>query len=190
MIRGFLADGSAFTSGKAAASYVRFEPVDLVLWHGLSAQSGDHQGRARGAPVGVLPSRERGPAAGSATGRVLPRVRSSAAQLAAARRSTLTAVVALHTRGVADVPDRVEAPRRVTTTMNKHEGSPFASTKSTQSVPPPLPERCFGRAFGSGCVGLRRHRTHTRAGSRVADRASSQPIPFNRDYRPEDRPPS
>src|SRR5215203_3016234 len=31
------------------------------------------------------------------------------AQLAAARRSTLTAVVALHTRGVADVPDRVEA---------------------------------------------------------------------------------
>ena len=56
MIRGFLADGSAFTSGKAAASYVRFEPVDLVLWHGLSAQSGDHQGRARGAPVGVLPS--------------------------------------------------------------------------------------------------------------------------------------
>ena len=111
MIRGFLADGSAFTSGKAAASYVRFEPVDLVLWHGLSAQSGDHQGRARGAPVGVLPSRERGPAAGSATGRVLPRVRSSAAQLAAARRSTLTAVVALHTRGVADVPDRVEAIR-------------------------------------------------------------------------------
>jgi hypothetical protein len=110
--------------------------------------------------------------------------------LAAARRSTLTAVVALHTRGVADVPDRVEAPRRVTTTLNKHEGSPFASTKSTQSVPPPLPERCFGRAFGSGCVGLRRHRTHTRAGSRVADRASSQPIPFNRDYRPEDRPPS
>jgi hypothetical protein len=33
------------------------------------------------------------------------------AQLAAARRSTLTAVVALHTRGVADVPDRVEAIR-------------------------------------------------------------------------------
>jgi hypothetical protein len=72
VIRGFLADGSAFTSGKAAASYVRFEPVDLVLWHGLSAQSGDHQGRARGAPVGVLPSRERGPATGSAAGRVLP----------------------------------------------------------------------------------------------------------------------
>jgi transposase len=33
------------------------------------------------------------------------------AQLAAARRSTLTGVVALHTRGVADVPDRVEAIR-------------------------------------------------------------------------------
>ena len=36
------------------------------------------------------------------------------AQLAAARRSTLTAVVALHTRGVADVPDRVEAIRSAT----------------------------------------------------------------------------
>ena len=33
------------------------------------------------------------------------------AQLAAARRSTLTGVVALHTRGVADVPERVEAIR-------------------------------------------------------------------------------
>ena len=33
------------------------------------------------------------------------------AQLAAARRSTLTGVVALHTRGVADVPARVEAIR-------------------------------------------------------------------------------
>jgi len=33
------------------------------------------------------------------------------AQLAAARRFMLTAVVALHTRGVADVPDRVEAIR-------------------------------------------------------------------------------
>jgi hypothetical protein len=26
----------------------------LVLWHGVSAQSDDHQGRARGAPVGVF----------------------------------------------------------------------------------------------------------------------------------------
>ncbi len=33
------------------------------------------------------------------------------AQLAAARRWTLTAVVALHTRGVANVPERVEAIR-------------------------------------------------------------------------------
>jgi len=33
------------------------------------------------------------------------------AQLATARRSTLTGVVALHTRGVADVPERVEAIR-------------------------------------------------------------------------------
>jgi transposase len=33
------------------------------------------------------------------------------AQLAAARRSTLTGVVALHTRGVADVPERVKAIR-------------------------------------------------------------------------------
>src|SRR4051794_9863545 len=33
------------------------------------------------------------------------------AQLAAARRSTLTGVVALHTRGAADVPERVEAIR-------------------------------------------------------------------------------
>jgi transposase len=33
------------------------------------------------------------------------------AQLAAARRSSLTAMVALHTRGAADVPDRVEAIR-------------------------------------------------------------------------------
>jgi hypothetical protein len=33
------------------------------------------------------------------------------AQLAAARRSTLTGVVALHTRGVPDVPERVEAIR-------------------------------------------------------------------------------
>jgi transposase len=33
------------------------------------------------------------------------------AQLAAARRSTLTGLVALHTRGVPDVPDRVEAIR-------------------------------------------------------------------------------
>jgi transposase len=33
------------------------------------------------------------------------------AQLAAARRSTLTGVVALHTRGVADVPERVKAVR-------------------------------------------------------------------------------
>ena len=33
------------------------------------------------------------------------------AQLAAARRSALTGVVALHTRGVADVPERVEAIR-------------------------------------------------------------------------------
>ena len=33
------------------------------------------------------------------------------AQLAAARRSTLTAMVALHTRGVSDVPARVEAIR-------------------------------------------------------------------------------
>ena len=31
-------------------------------------------------------------------------------------------------------------------------------------------------------------RCHTRAGSRVADRASSPPIPFNRDYRPETGP--
>ena len=33
------------------------------------------------------------------------------AQLATARRSSLTAVVALHTRGVSDVPERVEAIR-------------------------------------------------------------------------------
>ena len=44
VIRGFLADGTAFASGKAAASY-RLEPVDLVLRHGVPAQSGDHQGR-------------------------------------------------------------------------------------------------------------------------------------------------
>ena len=45
VIRGFLADGTAFASGKAAASYVGLEPVDLVLRHGVPAQSGDHQGR-------------------------------------------------------------------------------------------------------------------------------------------------
>ena len=57
---------------KGSGQLCRIEPLDLVLWHGVSAQSSDHQGRSRGAPVGVLPSRERGPAARSAAGRVLP----------------------------------------------------------------------------------------------------------------------
>ena len=39
----------------------RVEPVDLVLGHGVPAQPGDHQGRAGGAAVGVLPGRERRP---------------------------------------------------------------------------------------------------------------------------------
>jgi hypothetical protein len=58
--------------GKGSGQLCRVEPVALVLGHGVSAQPGDHQGRARSAPVGVLPSRECGPAAGSAAGRVLP----------------------------------------------------------------------------------------------------------------------
>jgi transposase len=57
------------------------------------------------------------------------------AQLATARRSTLTGLVALHTRGVSDVPDRVKAIR---------------SSAAPVGV-------VLGPAFGRGRARLRRH---------------------------------
>jgi hypothetical protein len=61
-------------------------------------------------PVGVPGRVERVPRFAADRGRGT-RPSPHLAQLTAARRSTLTAVVALRTRGVADVPDRVEAIR-------------------------------------------------------------------------------
>jgi hypothetical protein len=53
VVRGFLADGTAFASGRQQPLR-RIEPVDLLLGHGFSAQPSDHQGRPRGAPAGIL----------------------------------------------------------------------------------------------------------------------------------------
>ena len=47
VVRGFLADGTGFASAKGGGQLRRVEPVDLVLGHGVPAQPGDHQGRAR-----------------------------------------------------------------------------------------------------------------------------------------------
>jgi hypothetical protein len=53
VVRGFLADGTAFASGRQQPLR-RIEPVDLLLGRGFKAQPSDHQGRPRGAPAGIL----------------------------------------------------------------------------------------------------------------------------------------
>src|SRR5829696_658667 len=87
-------------------------------------------------------------------------------------------------------------PRRVTTTLNKHEGSPFASTKSTPhhrpvrtgvltntggpssqrgSSRPSLPDT--NHASSRPLPRLWVIRCHTRAGSRVADQPRAHQFP-------------
>jgi Transposase IS116/IS110/IS902 family/Transposase len=72
VIRGFLADGTAFGSGKAAASYIGLNPSTWSSGTVSQPSRAITKEGPRSAPVGVLPSRQRGPAAGSAAGRVLP----------------------------------------------------------------------------------------------------------------------
>ena len=67
VVRGFLADGTGFASREGGGQLCRVEPVDLVLGNGVPAEPGDHQGRAGGAPAGVLSGRERRPAHRPAT---------------------------------------------------------------------------------------------------------------------------
>ena len=56
MIRGFLADGTVFASGKAAASYLELNPSTRSSGTASQPSRAITKGRPRGAPVGVLPS--------------------------------------------------------------------------------------------------------------------------------------
>jgi transposase len=72
VIRGFLADGTVFASGKAAASYVGLNPS---TWSSGTVSQPSRAITKEGPAVlrlAFFQARERGPAAGSAAGQVLP----------------------------------------------------------------------------------------------------------------------